>query len=266
MIIEALAIGVIAKTFYSVDKSLKTDEAAMKKYAKAFERNSEAELLIKKKSEFADKRIANVAKKKRAIMEVSVPKFAGVYGKIQKIEFSGKTKQIVLLDNSNKLAVLNGMTMSIKRDFSDKELVCGWIFQGVGKLMEKDSKLFLSAAGNQMSAANTVYSQAESIAAVYDAITARADRIASLLMNMNALFMKSIQQTEAIIERNGLDVRNYSEYDEGVLMTCVNIAAAMAEFINIPVVDENGQICEAAEQMLSVGEERLGELKRAIVQ
>lgn len=266
MIVEALAIGAVAKLFYSVDKSMKTDEAALKKYAKAFERNSEAELLIQKKAEYTDKRIANVAKKKRAVIEVSVPKFADVYGKIQKLEFTGNSGSELpaLLNNSGKLAVLETMTMSVKREFTDKELVCGWIFQGIGKLMEKDSKLYLSAANNQMSAANTAYSQAESIAAVYDAITARADRIATLIMNMNALFLRSIQQTKEVIDRNGTNVRNYSEIDKGALMTCVNLAAAMADLINIPVVDENGQICEVAEKMLSTGEECLNEMKKAI--
>jgi len=267
MIIEALAIGAIVKTFYSVDKSMKTDEAALKKYAKAFERSAEANLLVKQKAECTDKRIANVAKKKRAVIENTVPKFMEVYSKIQQIELSGSTQlnQITLLDNSDKLAALNAMTISVKRNFTDKELVCGWIFRGIGKLMEKDSELYLSAANNQMSAANVTYSQAESVAEVYDAIAARADRIAKLIMTMNALFVKSIKQTEETIERNGLNVKNYSEFDEGVLMTCVNLAAAMSEFINIPVVDEKGQICEAAEKMLLTGEDYLNQMKQAIV-
>ncbi len=267
MIIEALALGVIAKTFYSAGKSLKADEAALKQYAKAFERSSEAELLVKQKAEYTDKRIANVAKKKRAVIEDTVPKFIEVYSKIQKIELSGSTKlnQITLLDNSDKLAALNAMTISVKRNFTDKELVCGWVFRGIGKMMEKDSELYLSAANNQMSAANVAYSQAESVADVYDAIAARADRIAKLIMTMNALFAKSIKQTEETIERNGLNVKNYSEFDEGVLITCVNLAAAMSEFINIPVVDEHGQICETAEKMLITGENYLNQMKQAIV-
>ncbi len=71
MIIEALtigAVGALAKTFYQVGKASKLDEAALAKYAKAFERSSEAELLIRRKAEYTDKRLANVAKKKRAVI------------------------------------------------------------------------------------------------------------------------------------------------------------------------------------------------------
>lgn len=266
MLIEALAVGSIAKLFYDVNKSMKMDEEALRKYAKAFERSSEAELLIRQKAEYTDKRLANVAKKKRAIIEVSVPKFTEVYNKIQKIEFSGSTKanQIILAEKPDKLAVLNAMSISAKQDFTNKELVCGWIFKGLGKMIEKDSELYLSAARSQMRAANVVYSQAESIAAIYDAIIARADRIADLLMKMNAMFLGSIQETKDTIERNGLNIRNYNEYDEGILIMCVDLAVAMSDLINIPVVDEQGRICEAAEEMLATGESYLQQMNQKL--
>lgn len=269
MIIEALtigAVGALAKTFYQVGKASKLDEAALAKYAKAFERSSEAELLIRRKAEYTDKRLANVAKKKRAVIEVTVPKFTEVYSQIQKIEFSGSTKanQITLAEKPDKPAALNAMSISVKQDFTNKELVCGCIFKGVGKMIEKDSELYLSAARSQMRAANVAYSQAESIAAVYDAIIARADRIADLLMKMNAMFLGAIQETKDTIERNGLNAKNYSEYDEGILIMCVDLAVAMSDLINIPVVDEQGRICEAAEEMLATGESYLQQMNQKI--
>ncbi|MBB2481047.1 hypothetical protein H5P36_12685 [Bacillus sp. APMAM] len=266
MIIEALAVGALAKTFYSADKSLKMDEKALKKYAKAFERSEEAELLVRKKAEFADKRLMNVAKKKRAIVQNTVPKFVDIYSQIQKIELENKTSvnEIAIRDNVRKLAVLDALSVSVKKDFTDKELVCGWITKGFGKLMEMDSERYLSAANSQMRAANVVYSQSESIGAVYDAIVARADRISNLLMAMNALFIRSINETSNTIEKNGLDVRNYSDYDKGVLMTCVNIAAAISDIIDVPVVDEKGQICESANEMIMTGEKYLEKVNQAI--
>lgn len=266
MIIEGLAVATLAATFYSADKSLKMDERALKKYAKAFERNEEAELLVRKKAEFADKRLENVAKKKRAIVKNTIPKFIDVYGKIQTIELEKKTSvnEIVVRNTIKKLAVLDAISISIKKDFTDKELVCGLITKGLGKLMEMDSERFLSAANNTMRAANVAYSQSESIGAVYDAIVMRADRIANLLMGMNALFLRSINETANTIEKNGLDVKSYSEYDKSVLMTCVNIAAAMSDIIDIPVVNENGQICESAVEMLDVGERCLERMNQVV--
>lgn len=266
MIIEALAVGVLAKTFYSANKSLKMDENALKKYAKAFERSEEADLLVRKKSEFADKRLMNVAKKKRSIVQSTVPKFVDVYGQIQKIELEKKTavNEIAIRDNVRKLAVLDALSVSTKKDFTDKEFVCGLITKGFTKLMEMDSERYLSAANSQMRAANVVYSQSESIVAVYDAIIARADRISNLLMAMNALFIKSINETSLVIEKNGLDVRNYNSYDKGVLMTCVNIAVAISDIIDVPVVNEDGQICESAMEMIATGERYLEKMNQAV--
>lgn len=266
MIIEALAVGALAKTFYSADKSLKMDEKALKKYAKAFEKNEEAELLVRRKADFADKRLMNVAKKKRAIVQSTLPKFVDVYSQIQKIELENKTEvnEIVIRDNVRKLAVLDALSVSMKKDFTDKELVCGMITKGFAKMMEMDSERYLSAANSQLRAANVVYSQSESIGAVYDAIVARADRISNLLMAMNALFVRSINETALTIQKYGLEVRNYSDYHKGVLMTCVNIAAAMSDIIDVPVVDEKGQICESAMEIIMTGEKYLDKMNQTI--
>lgn len=266
MIIEGLAVGALAKTFYSADKSLKMDEKALKKYAKAFERSEEAELLVRKKAEFTDKRLMNVAKKKRTIVQNTVPKFVDVYSQIQKIELENKTEvnEIAIRDNVRKLAILDALSVSVKKDFTDKELVCGLITKGFAKIIEMDSERYLSAANSQMRAANVVYSQSESIGAVYDAIAVRADRISNLLMAMNALFIRSINETSLTIKKNGFDVRNYSSYDKGVLMTCVNIAKAMSDIIDVPVVDEKGQICESAMEMIITGEKYLEKMNQAI--
>lgn len=266
MIIEGLAVAAFAKICYSANKSLEMDEKALKKYAKAFERYEEADLLVRRKSEYTDKRLANVAKKKRAIIQNTVPRFVKVYSQIQKIELENKssTKEIALRNSVQNLAVLNSFTMSVKKDFSDKELVCGLVTKGLGKLMEIDSEHFLSAANSQVRASNVVYSQAQSICEAYDAICGRADRIAKLLMAMNALFIRSIAETERVINANGLNVRNYSEYDKSVLMTCANIAGAMSDIIDVPVVDEQGRLCQSAVNMIETGEKYLIKMENAL--
>ena len=260
MIIEGLAL------LYSANKSLEMDKKALKKYAKAFEKGEEAKLLIHKKAEFTDKRLGNVAKKKRAIIKNTIPRFVEVYSQIQKIDLENESpiNEISVRQNIKKLAAINTASLSVKENFTDKELVCGWITKGLGGLMELDSKRYLSAAKNQMRQANVIYSQAQSISEVYDAIVGRADRIANLLATMNVLFVKSIEETERIINKNGLDVRNYNDFDKGVLMTCANMAVAMSDLIDIPVVDENGIICESATEMIETGEKYISKMKQLI--
>lgn len=268
MIIEGLAAGAVIKLFCDVDKSQKIDERALKKYAKAFEKNEEARLLVEQKAALTDKRLANVAKKKRAIVQNTVPRFAEVYSQIQKVEIDSSAggKAVVLQNQMQKLAVLDSLTVSRATALTDKELVCGWLFKGMGAMFIKDSERFLSAANSQLWQSDVVYSQSQSVGAVYDAIIARADRIAKLLMAMNALFARSINETADTIAKNGFDVRQYSDYDKGVLMTCVNIAAAMSDIINIPVVDEAGKLCAEAENLLITGEKHLAQLEQCINQ
>lgn len=264
MIVEGLAVAAFVKICYSANKALEMDEKALKKYAKAFEKSEEAELLVRKKAEYTDKRLGNVAKKKRAIVQNTVPRFVEVYSQIQKIDLENKSSgnEIAIQQNAKKLAAINSISISVKKDFTDKELVCGLITKGLGKLMEMDSERYLSAANNQMRQANVIYSQAQSVGEIYDAIVGRADRIANLLMTINALFIKSIEETERVINKNGLDVHNYNDFDKGVLMTCVNIAGAVSDLIDIPVVNEDGIICESAMEMIETGEKYISKMKQ----
>ena len=265
MLIPGLVAAAVVKTCYDLNKSVEMDERALKKYSKAFETNEEAKLLVKKKAEFTDKRLANVAKKKRAIIQNTVPRFVEVYGKIQKIELENKQKvnELALRKNVQSLAALNTISsISVKKPFTDSELVCGWLLKGIGNVAVMDSERYLSAANSQVRSANVVYSQAQSVGEVYDAIVARADRISNLLMAMNALFVKSCTETERVINANGLNVRNYSEYDKGVLMTCVNIAGAVSDIIDVPVVDEKGVLCDSALEMIETGENYIEKMRQ----
>ena len=254
------------KTMYSANEASKIDEKALKKYAKAFEKGEEAKILIAKKAEYTDKRLKNVVKKKRAIISKTLPKFVEVYEKIQRLDLEINTNfnELALYNKTEQLAVLRNMSISLKKEFTDKELVCGCLTKGLGKMIVKDSERYLSAAKSQMSAANVAYSQAESICAVYDAIIARADRISKILMCMNALFIKSINATSEKIERNGLNVHSYNQFDKSVLMNCVDIACAISEIMNVPVMDEDGQIAKEAEDMIVRGEENLAKMEQLI--
>ena len=190
-----------------------------------------------------------------------------VYGQIQKIELEKKNKdELAIMEGKNiqKIEFLDHISVVHKKNYTDKELVCGLLTRGLGKLMVMDSERYMAAANSQMRASNVAYAQAESVAEVYDAIVGRADRIANVLMKMNVLFVKSIQETEATIARNGLNVRNYSEYDKGVLMTCVNLAAAVSDMMDVPVVDEKGQVSEAAMEMIQTGEAYIAKMSSAM--
>ena len=223
-------------------------------------------MLVRNKAQYADKRLINVAKKKRSIIETTVPKFIEVYSKIQKVYLGSEidNNAITICSALDKLAIVDKFTILNKKGFTDKELICSWLTKGIGKIMVMDSERYLSAANNQMRKSDVEYSQAESICTVYDAIIARADRIAKLLMGLNALFLNSIEETSFTIDKNGLEVHSYSEYDKSILMNCVNFAVAVADIINIPVVTTDGEIPEKAIETIVTGEKYLVQMNNAI--
>ena len=249
MLIELAALA------YCADKSNKMDAQALAKRSKAFTKEAEARDLVYQKRSTAEKKMQNVAKKKRAIIESTLPRFVEVYQKIQKIDLTISDKnELAVYNQFQKSNAIQAMQVVIQKPLTDGQLITEYIFKGIGGMMIADSKRNLSAAKSQLSAANVVYSQAQSVAEVYDAIIGRAERIASLLMRMNALFLGSIFETEKVITQNGTNAKAYNQQDMGILMTCDNLAGAMSEIINIPVLDENGELCKAAVEMIQTGE------------
>ena len=265
MLIELAAA---ALAIHNGNKSLKMDAQAAVKYGKAFTRECEAQQLVAQRRSMADKRLENVAKKKRAIITSSLPLFAEVYGQIQKVNIKPKDRKFEMIEYSNveRTNMLQSINIVTKKEFTSKELILGTALKGIPGMIVEDSKRNLSAARSQMSAANVAYSQAQSIAEVYDAIIERSDRIAKLLVNMNALFIGVISESQKIIDNNGFDVGKYSEYDKTVLMICVNFAVAMTKLLDIPVLDENGEIARAAVEMIQTGEDYLSRMNEIINQ
>lgn len=263
MLIE---MAVVATALYNGNKALEMDAQAAKKYSKAFTRECEAHQLVSKKRNHADKRMENVAKKKRAIINSSLPMFVEVYEQIQKVNVQVRNREfdIVRYNDTEWNHMLQSVNIVTKKEFTNRELVLGIMLKSFSGMVVEDSKRNLSAASSQLSAANVVYSQAESIAEFYDVIIARSDRIAALLMGMNALFMGVITETKEIIFKNGMDVAMYSEKEKTTLMLCVNFAVAMTKLLDIPILDEDGRIADAAIEMIRTGEDYLARMNEVI--
>ena len=263
MLIELVAISA---AIYKGNKSLEMDEQASKKYRKAFTRESEARQLISKKRNLADKRLENVAKKKRAIINSSLPLFVEIYSQIQKvnIHIRNETYDMIKYNDAEWSHTLQSVSLVTKKEFTNQELIVGILFKSFSGMMVEDSKRNLSAANSQVRAANVLYAQAQSISDIYDAIIERADRISALLMSMNAMFVGVLSETQKIIMQNGTNVEKYTEKEKSTLVLCVNFAVAITNLLNIPILDNNGEIAESAIQMIQTGEEYLARMNKII--
>lgn len=264
-----LGVAGFANGLWGAMKASELDERTLKKFARAFEKNEEARQMIAEKEALLDKRLMNVVKKKRAIISISVPQFVEVYSKIQKlnIQISEELPSLFKDLPEDKKQTVAGLVMSYQKPFTDTELICGILNPftgGLGGTFIKDSERFASAARNQLSEANVIYSQAETICTVYDAIIERADRLSLLLAQLNYLFLKVIESTRVVIEENGLDTTKYSKQDKSILMTCVNFAAAVADLFHVSVITKEGQLIEESRQAIECGESYLLKMQKII--
>lgn len=265
-----IAAGVVANLTAGVAgaaKSLELDEKALKKYAKAFEKQSEANDRLYKKQKMAENRVANCMKKKKAILETTMKEFLEVYGKIQKIEFQDGSGIKELKQNKfsvEEVQQLDQMIMITKKPITDKEAVLGLTFNLYGSFV-KDSERYLSAANNQMRSANVMDEQSNVIYMAYDNVILRADHIADLLVKMNFLLRKILVQAGKVIQNNGLDVAQYSQSDIEVLFICVNFADAVKKILDIPVIDEEDKMNQIAEKAIEAGNQVCAEFNKVIM-
>lgn len=270
MIIDLLiAAGAVTTVneFRKIGKSLKIDEEAMHRYARSFSRSADAKRMIEQCEKSADESMLKLANRKRAILKSSIKDFLEIYQNIQNISFiEGEgIKELSSLSLSNAdIKQLGTMSVSSNIPLSDKEMITSVMFKGITSTMIKDSERKLSAANNQMRAANVEYSQAETIALLYNEIKNRADRMADLLKQMNAILVKSVAETRKVIISSDNNAKNFSRDDKLVVINCINWVKGVKEILDAPLFNKDGELEKQAEEAIRIGEEKLREIKGAI--
>lgn len=268
LIIAGSALGY---TFYKTDKAMQMDSKAQRKYAKAMTRQLEAEALLKEKKENADIALTKVANRKRAIVATSMYQFLDVYERIIKIDFQEsdeikKLNAITLIPE--EVAHIKSIAQTAVKPMSDTEilgtLLKGVIIFGIGNGIEEDSKRNLKAANAQLRMAEVAYKEAEAIGVSLDTVVDRANALAGLLARLNLLFMRSIQHTTEIIDRNGYSRTAYNQDDRKALMTCINIASTMKKIIDEPVITPNGELAVETAKTLEIGNNFIKQVEQLV--
>lgn len=268
LIVGALVVGGTIDAFRGANECMKIDERAKKKFARAYERQAEANDLVNKKNKQAEIALKKVINRKRGILSSSMRNFLTVYEKIIKINFLQSQGMKELEGNiitADNLKSIQGMTAISMRPMTDMELIGTFLGGGggvgIGHAMIEDSKRNLSLANKQLRASEVVYSQAENLSLIIDTLTERSEKIANLLAKLNMLFIKSINHTNQIIDKNGFDRNNYTENDRKALMTCMNIASTIKKIIDVPLVDKQGQLAKETMEAINIGNQFLNKLQ-----
>lgn len=260
--IVGMTAGGVTRFISDIWQADKYEREARKVNYEAFTMIEAASRKLRSQYEKLESTMMKLANRKRGIMSASLPKFIGVYEKIIKIDF----KEMHSVDGLNSLALrpdnlsnMNRMISVSGVQMSDKEIIgtfiFSWEYNGISGAIKKDAKI-------QLDLANTRSDEAEVIACNYDnyrtaleGIDDKADSLLKLLARLNALFLKSIQYTGEIIERRGLNKRNYTVDDKKALMTCVNLAKMMSDILKASLFDSNGKLSGQIDKTLSTGNE-----------
>lgn len=260
IILAGVASGLIVDGFRGAIQSSSIDQDSQKRNAKAFERQIKAQALVHENQQRLDTSLQKAANRKKGILLSSMAEFLEVYEMIKKIEFQPGEGIIELYDNNKRMisvGEVRQMVNVVKQPMSDSELAVGLLFKGLGGMMVEDSKRNLAVANSRVSQANVMYSQAETLSETLNAIIERAERMADILAKVNLLFRKSIKVTGQIIETNGVEHKKYNSDDRKKLMNCMNLASAVKQILDAPLLDQNCAITEEAQKALQVGDQYL---------
>lgn len=267
MIIEGLLLGGALSAVHKMRQADKIEAEAERINIGAFEKATEAEEKIRKQNEKTKSSIVKLMNRKRGIYKTSIINFLELYVNLQKINFEEGEGLKELAGSSITLAVVDEMkelSGTARRDLSDSQIFTMYIFSGISGLIKKDAEMNLSAAKTRNYEANVIKKQSENICIALDAVWQRSERMAELLMNLNALFMKSLKYTGEILERNGLEKNKYTSTDREAIMVCFNIAKGIKDILDVPLLDKDGEITKKSFEAIASGEKFLDQMASAI--
>ena len=229
-------------------------ESAMRK------RNSQCEKL--------DSTLKKLANRKRGIMGGTLPKFVAVHEKIVRINFSRRLSADALRNltmRPENLSRMNQMISVSGIQMSDREILGTFLFSaeysGIGGAIKKDAKINLDIAYTRSDEADVIAHNIDTERIAVAGITDKADSVLKLLTMMNALLLKSIRHTSAIIDRNGFDVEYYGDADIDAIQNCCNFAKAVSDMLKAPLFDSDGKLSRQIDAALSTGNEYIRKMQ-----
>lgn len=298
MLLEATIIG--GKYIHDMMKSDKLEQQAVDKTIRSLDKLSKAQAERNAAKECMNQEVIRFGNRKRGILFSSMQQFVDLYKRIIKINFSKKEeaaifKNFSVIEQSVMELNVKMVQKDIKTPGPTKNVVAGCLVGGVGGLsggilnlslgasniaamgagafvgavsssIVDDSKRKLEMANIEAKRARMLAIQNNSIELAYDAITQRVTRMTDVLTKLNVMFVKSIHNTEKIIDKNGVDKRNYSKVDREQLATCIDLVVTIKKFIDAPIVDEEGKVTKKSEEVLMLGNTCINQVNETLNQ
>lgn len=204
--------------------------------------------------------LEKLANRKRGIIATSIKDFIVVYEKIMTIAFN-ESDGIKQLEFSNISPAVIGEMKSMVTvtgwSLTSSQIVSIFLIGGISRIIAKEAELNAAAAKARRRAADVAASQSETITTALDAVYQRAEQMLKVLTQLNLLFRKCIENTSTIIEKNGRNRMNYSVQEKEYVRTCLNFADTIKKVLDVPLLDEAGEITVKSIEAIQIGEDYL---------
>ena len=251
-----------AKVIYDLWQADKYEKQALHANYEAYTLVEAAGRKLREKYGVLEAALLKLGNRKKGVMSGILPKFVSIYEKIIKIDFTESELQ----DHKKSLVIWSENMETIKKmisvsgvQMSDKEIIgtflFSWSYGGVTGAIKKDAKINLDLAYTRSDEAEVIAHNTDTARIAVEGMIDKAEALLKLLAQMNMFFLKSIQHSDEIIERNGFSRANYSSEDKKALMTCINFAKAIKDILETPLFDANGKVNQQINKTLSLGNE-----------
>lgn len=91
-------------------------------------------------------------------------------------------------------------------------------------------------------------------------IRKRANMFKRFLLSLNAIFEPLVFEMSEIIHRRGTDFREYTEDEQKVIAEAMAMAAAIKSILDVPILDEDGNLTVESESIIDVTRKRIGHI------
>ncbi len=270
MALPLIPIAIGAKFISDIWQADKYAKEARSVNYEAYSMVETAQRKLRTQNEKLETTLKKLANRKKGIMNVTLPKFVEIHKKVVQINFekfrhSNAVQSLTLpaesLNKINTMIAVAGVNMS------DKEILGTFLFSfeygGIGGALKKDARINLDVAYSRSDEAEVIAYNIDNTRIALEGINSKAESVLKLLAQMNALFLKSMQYTEEIINRNGVEVENYSDDEIDAIMNCINFAKALSDILKAPLFDSNGKLSKQIDDTLRTGNEYVRKIQTA---
>lgn len=255
----------IGAAFFCANESLKLDEKAMQKNAKAFNNMAVAQYEAEMHQKQLMEKLEINAKRKNGILNNHIKMFMEQYHIFQKVQFErGRgIEELEMLERIQTQLTQYVASPQIASGsvMNDKQLLINFALLGIGGVIIKESKANLKAASQNLSRSRVVEAQANTISIAADALSEKVQIITDLLQKLGAVYMLSIRELQRIVEQNGTDAHKYSQDDVNAINTSVRMTKLIYRIINTPLIDKDGKIEQEALLVINEGQQYLNQLQ-----